>query len=140
MAAIRLGVIFGAGIAAANLLLQFAVTPFLPWELVGVLSAGAWFAGMVAIGVRASRAGSLRMAAPAAAIATAVDLVRSAAVAIAIGLPAIPSSPQVSPTPGLIIAGTIAELFFIAPLAAVIGMVAARVTRRSPVPQALAGH
>ncbi len=139
MRAIRWGLIFGAGIAAANLLLQFVVTPFVPWQLIGLLSVSAWLAGIVAAGVVAGRA-SLRVGASAAAIATVVDLLRNAAVAIAVGVPPIPSSTgQGSPTPGLIIAATIVEFMLIGPLAAGIGMAAARLTRRSPVPQTFTG-
>ncbi len=140
MSAIRWGLIFGAGIAAANLVLQFVATPFVPWQLVGVLSVSAWLTGTVAAGVFAGRTASLRLGASAAAIAAAVDLLRNAAVAIAVGVPGAPSSAlQGSPTPGLIIAGTILEFMLIGPLAAGIGMAAARVTRRSAVPQTLIG-
>jgi hypothetical protein len=138
--ALRWGLLFGAGIAAANLVLQFIVTPFAPWQLVGILSAGTWFAGVAAAGSLAG-ARSLRVGATAAAIAAGVDLARNAAVLIAVGVPAVQSSAvQGSPTPGLIVAGAIMEFFLLSPIAAGIGLAAARASRRSPGPQAVAGH
>lgn len=137
--ALRWGLLFGAGIAAANLVLQFFVTPLVPWQLIGVLSAGAWCAGIIAAGAFAG-ARSLRMGALAAAIAAAVDLLRNAAVAIVVGIPAVPSSTlQGSPTPGLIIAGAIVEFFLLAPIAVGIGLAAARLARRLPAPQKAMG-
>ena len=135
MGAIRWGLLFGAGIAATNMLLQFVVTPFLPWQVIGLLSVGAWVACVVAAGIFAGRTTSLRLAASAAAIAAAVDLLRNAAVAIAVGVPIPSSAPQGSPTPGLIIVGTMLAFFLIGPIAAGVGMTAARLTRRSPAPQ-----
>ena len=136
----RWGLLFGSGIALANLVLQFALTPFLPWQLIGLLSVAAWLGGMVAAGVFAGRTGSLRAAAGSAVIAAAVDAVRSAAVAMAVGIPTIASAgPHVATTPGLIIAGNVVELMVIGPLAAVIGMGAARLTRPSAARNAVAG-
>lgn len=143
MAALRWGLIFGAGIAAANLVLQFVVTPFAPWQLVGALSVGVWLVGITAAGLfagsRSPRIG--RSCAAAAAIAAAVDLVRNATVLIAVGVPAGPSSVlRGSPTPGMIIAGTIAEfLLLLGPVAVGIGLAVARLSRRSPAPQAVIG-
>lgn len=137
--ALRWGLLFGIGIAAANLGLQFVVTPFVPWQLVGVLSAGTWFAGIAAAGVFAG-ARSLRMGASAAAIAAGVDLVRNAAIAIVVGVPAVQSSAlQGSQSPGLIVAGAIMEFLLLAPIAAGIGLAAARLARRAPAPQMVTG-
>jgi len=136
----RWGLLFGAGIVAANLVLQFVLTPLLPWQLVGLLSVAAWFACVVAAGVFAGRTGSLRAAAGAALIAAAVDALRSAAVALAVGIPTLPSAgPHIAPTPGLIVAGNVVEFMLIGPLAAAIGVAAARMTRRSPAPKTMAG-
>jgi hypothetical protein len=138
--ALRWGLLFGAGIAAANLVLQFVVTPFVPWQLVGALSVGAWLAGLAAAGVFAGTR-SLLMGASGAVTAAAVDLVRSVAVAIVVGVPAVQSSPlQGSPTPGMIIAETLVEfLLLLGPIAAGVGFAAARVSRRSPSAQTVMG-
>ncbi len=142
MTALRWGLFFGAGIAAANLVLQFIVTPFVPWQLVGALSVVTWLAGLAATGVLAG-ARSVRMGASAAVIAAAVDLLRSATVAIVVGAPAVPSSAlRGSPTPGVIIGGTIVEfILLLGPVAACIGLAAARVSNRSrsSAPQTAAG-
>ncbi|HEV2032992.1 MAG TPA: hypothetical protein VGU71_02145 [Candidatus Dormibacteraeota bacterium] len=140
MTALRWGLFFGVCIAAANLVLQFIVTPFVPWQLVGALSVGAWLAGLAAAGVFAG-VRSLRTGASAAAIAAAVDLVRNATMAIVVGVPAAPTSTlQGSPTPGMIIAGTIVEfLVLIGPIAAGVGLAAAYVSRRSPAPRTVTG-
>ncbi len=132
MTGLRWGLLCGASVAAANLVLQFVVTPFVPWQLVGVLSVGVWSGGLAAAGVFAG-ATSLRMGVSAAVIAAAVDLVRNATVAIVIGIPAVPSSALgSSPTPGAIIGGTIVEfLLLLAPIAAAVGFVAARLSRGS---------
>src|SRR5438477_225623 len=61
-------------------------------------------------------------------------------VAMAVGIPTIASAaPHVATTPGLIIAGNVVELMVIGPLAAAIGVGAARLTRRSAAPNAVAG-
>lgn len=147
MAALRGGLFFGAAIAAANLVLQFIVTPFVPWQLVGLLSVGAWLAGTAAAGrfaaSRSPRTGRPgRSGASAAAIAAAVDLLRGATVAIVVGAPAVPSSAlRGSPTPGVIIGGSIVEfILLLGPTAACIGLAAARVSMRSrsSSPQAVA--
>lgn len=139
MTALRWGLVFGVGIAGANLLLQFIVTPFAPWQLVGALSVAAWLAGLAAAGVFAG-ARSLRMGASAAAIAAAVDLVRNATMAIVVGIPAVPSSVlRGSPTPGMIISGTLVEfLLILGPFAAGVGLVAALLSKRSPAAQPVA--
>ena len=143
MTALRWGLLFGAGIAAANLVLEFIVTPFAPWQLVGVLSVAVWLAGLAAAGVFAG-ARSLRMGASGAVIAAAVDLARNATVAIVVGFPAGPSAAlRGSPTPGMIIAGTIVEfVLFLGPIAAGVGLVAARLSRgsRSASPQTVIGN
>lgn len=147
MTTLRSGLFFGAAIAAANLALQFIATPLVPWQLVGALSVAAWLAGVAAAGVfagsRRRRIGaSGRSGASAAVIATAVDLVRNATVAIVLGAPAVPPSAlRGSPTAGMIVSGTILEfLFLLGPIAAGIGFVAARMSSRSPAHQAVTGN
>ena len=125
--ALRVGAFFGAGIAVANLVLQFVLTPVLPWQLIGALSIGAWLGGVVGAGVFAGRGGSLRTAAVAAVVAAALDVVRGIAVDLAVGVPASQAGHLI--TPGMAAAASLVEFMFIAPLAAGIGLAAARVTQ-----------
>jgi hypothetical protein len=128
---IRSGLTFGAAIATANLILQFVGTPYVAWQIIAVLSVGTWLGGVIGAGAWAGRTGSLRSAASAAVIAAVVDVVRAAIVTLAVGTPPAPSSSGLgAPTPGLVIAGTMLELLLLAPVAAGIGLAAARLSRR----------
>ena len=133
--AFRFGAFFGLGIVVANLLLQFGLTPVLPWQVIGALSIGAWIGGVVGAGAFAGRDAPMRTAAVAAVVAAAFDLVRGIAVDLVIGVPASQAGHLV--TPGMAAAASLAEFAFIAPLAAGIGVAAARLAMRGgAVPQA----
>lgn len=120
----RYGVTFGLGIAAANLLLQFALGRLLPWQVIGALSIAAWVIGVAAAGVFATRTERLRAGAAAAVIAAAVDLTRGIAVDFIAGVPV--SSAGHAITPGMAAGASVVEFVFIAPFAAGVGLVAAR--------------
>lgn len=125
----RYGLIAGAAIAGANLILQFAVTPFAPWALIGTASVGVWLIGVIAAGVRCS---TPRAGAAAGAVAASVDVARGVAATLIAG-PHIPSGTPVHEiTSGMIVSAGVVELALIAPVAACVGYAAARFAGRRP--------